>query len=560
MTEKLYKPKELKLLGFKKAENTIRFFNSLKHTKGDFHGKPFKLLPWEDKIIRDVYGTLKPNGYRQYKNIWIEIPKKQGKSELLAGLGLKGLCADDEWEAEIYGCAADKGQASIIYDVAVGMLDLLLEDFPEEKLKFKVIESKKRIVYYPTRSFYQVLSSEAFTKHGLNVHQVLFDEIHAQPNRELYDVMTFGSGDARKQPLFWYITTAGYDPERQSLGWELHEYAINILLGNLKDPSWYPVIFGFDIENGRIWKGYDYELVDPKIDGKLKDQWKSRRIWALVNPSLGHTVQEEKLEEAFITASQKPENEKLFKWLRLNIWLKYKSTKWLPQEKWDATAGLLLPEKLKGRECYGGLDLSSKIDISAWVKIFPPITEDPLWYVIFKFWIPENNMKERVEKDHVRYDEWVRQGFIKTTSGSMIDYDVIESDILKERKEFDIKEIGYDPWNAYECAQKLIAGGFKEEQLVEIRQTFKEMSEPMRFIEGLICSELLCHGGNPVARWMFGNVDIMVDNHENIKPIKDKKGKSRIDGIVGMINGMARAKFHKIPQKSIYETRNSFRL
>jgi phage terminase large subunit-like protein len=550
------KPQELKRLSKQKADAAVGFIESLRHTKGQFHKQPFKILDWQGKIIRDVYGTLKPNGYRQYKHIWIEIPKKNGKSEFLAGLGLKGLCADDEQEAEVYGCASDRGQASIIYDVAVSMLDLLLEDEPELKSNFKVVQSQKRIVYYPTRSFYQVCSSEHYNKHGLNVHQVLFDEIHAQPNRDLYDVMTFGSGDARTQPLYWYITTAGDDPERQSLAWELHEYAENILLGNVKDPSWYPVIFGFDPEEGRIWKGWDYELVDPKTDGKDKGkQWESRRIWKLTNPSLGHTIQEDTLEEAFVTASQKPENAKLFKWLRLNIWSKYRSTKWIPQEKWDATAGLFDPKKLKGRECYGGLDLSSKDDISAFVRLFPPTADDPLWYALFNFWIPEENMKERVRNDKVKYDQWVKEGFIKTTPGSRIDYSTIESDILKLRDEYEIREIGYDPWNAYEMAQKLIEGGFEQKQLIEIRPNFKDMSEPMKNVGSLILDKKLRHNGNPVARWMFGNVDILADNHENIKPIKDKKRRNRIDGIVALINAMSRGIFHEKPKKSVYEDR-----
>lgn len=510
--------------------------NGLKHTKGEFHGKPFVLLPWEERIVRDVYGTLKPNGYRQYKHIYIELPKKNGKSEILAGLGLKQLAADDEWEAEVYGCAADKGQASIIFDVAVGMLDQLLEDEPELKTRFRVVDSKKRIVYYPTRSFYQVCSAEAYTKHGLNVSTVLFDEIHAQPNRDLYDVMTFGSGDARTQPAYWYITTAGDDPERQSLGWELHQKAEDILLGRKVDPSWYPVIFGFDPEEGRIWKGWEYELAEPGED------WRSRRIWALTNPSLGHTIKADKLEEAFVTAAGNENEEKLFKWLRLNIWLKYRSTKWVKQERWDATAGLVIPEKLIHRECYGGLDLSSKIDISALALLFPPVPNDPLWYVFWKFWIPEENMRERVNKDGVQYDAWVRKGIIKATSGNAIDYATIESDILRLRDLYNIKEIGFDPWNAYQMAQNLDTKGLI---MVEVRQTMRDMSEPLKYLESLILDGKLRHGGNPVARWMAGNVEILSDNHENIKPIKDKKGKNRIDGIVALNNAMARAIFHK---------------
>jgi phage terminase large subunit-like protein len=558
--QKIYKPQQLKLLSRTKAQEAMDFLTGLKLTE-EFHGQYFDPVWWQEKIIREVYGTLKPTGFRQYKHGYIEVPKKQGKSGMVSGIGLKHLCADGEYNAEVYTCATEKKQASIIFDTSVNMLDQLFEDEPELKKDFNLVISQKRIVYYPTKSIYCVLSADHFSKHGYKPSAVLFDEIHAQPNRKLFDVMTFGSGDARTQPFFWYITTSGDDPERQSLCWELHEYSEKILTGINKDPSWYPVIFGLDVEEGRIWKGWDYELVDPKIDGKKpEDYWKSRRIWKLVNPSYEHMNQEEKFEESFITASQKPDTAKLFQWLRLNIWVKYKSTKWIPQIKWDETASLVIAEKLKARECYGGIDLSSKYDISAWVKLFPPVLEDPLWYVLFKFWIPENNMKERVERDHVRYDEWARQGFIKTTPGSMIDYDFIESEILNDRKDYDIKEIGFDQWNAYECAQKLIAGGFREDQLIAISQTFKELSEPMKLVGNYTLGQILCHGGNPVARWMFGNVNILVDNHENIKYIKDKEGKNRIDGIAALVMAMARAKFHKIPQKSVYETRASFKL
>ena len=190
-----------------KAQRAKAFINALKHTKGKWRGIPFELLPWQDKIMSDVFGTIKPNGYRQYNTAYVEIPKKMGKSELAAGVALYLTCGDGEWGAEVYGCASDRQQASIVFDVAVDMVD----QCPALKKRIKPVMSVKRLVYKPTNSYYQVLSSEAFTKHGLNVHGVIFDELHSQPNRELFDVMTKGSGDARTQPLFFLITTAGTD-------------------------------------------------------------------------------------------------------------------------------------------------------------------------------------------------------------------------------------------------------------------------------------------------------------------------------------------------------------
>lgn len=499
-----------------KANRAVKFFHKLKHTKGKWHGVPFELLPWQEKIVRDIFGTVKENGYRQYNYAYIEVPKKNGKSELAAGFALQGLCADGEWAAEVYGCAADRRQASIVFDVAVDMVD----QWPALKKKCKLVISQKRIIYLPTKSFYQVLSAEAYTKHGLNVHRVVFDELHAQPTRKLYDIMTKGSGDARTQPLFFIITTAGDDPDRQSIGWEVHEYARKVLSGDINDPTFYAVIYGVDED----------------------DDWEDEENWWKANPSLGITIDIDKVRAAYLRAKNNPAEERLFRQLRLNQWVKYKSTKWVPLEAWDATAGLVIPEKLYGRKCFGGLDLSSKIDISAFKLLFPPTDDDPVWRSLSWFWIPIENMKERVKRDGVRYDEWVRQGLIKATDGNSIDYNVIEQDIIKLGDLYDIQEIGYDPWNAYQMAQNLTEKGMI---MAEVRQGYKSMSEPMKYLEGLILDQKYHHGGNPVDRWMFGNLEVKKDENENIRPVKDKQGKNRIDGIVALINAMARAILHE---------------
>jgi len=205
------------------ADMAVSFINCLKHTKGEWFGQTFDLIDWQEQIIRDVFGTLKPNGYRQFNSAYIEIPKKQGKSELAAAVALLLTCGDFEHGGEVYGCASDRQQASIVFDVAVDMVD----QCPELKQRIKPLLSQKRLIYKPLGSFYQVLSAEAYTKHGLNVHGVVFDELHAQPNRNLYDVMLHGSGDARRQPLYFLITTAGTD--RHSICWEVHQKAEDII-------------------------------------------------------------------------------------------------------------------------------------------------------------------------------------------------------------------------------------------------------------------------------------------------------------------------------------------
>ena len=340
------------------ADFAVMFIESLCHTKGTWAGKPFKLLSWQEQIIRDIFGTLKPNGYRQFNTAYIEVPKKNGKSELAAA-ALLLCCGDEEQRAEIYGCAADRGQATIVFDVAVDMVRMC----PALNKRCKILASQKRIVYLPTNSFYQVLSAEAYSKHGFNIHGVVFDELHTQPNRKLFDVMTKGSGDARMQPLYFLITTAGTDTN--SICYETHQKALDILEGRKKDSTFYPVIYGATTE----------------------EDWTDPEVWKKANPSLGETIGIDKVQAACESARQNPGEENAFRQLRLNQWVK-QAVRWMPMEKWDACAFAVFEEALEGRVCYGGLDLSSTTDITAFVLVFPPEDEDDKFVMLpyFGFW------------------------------------------------------------------------------------------------------------------------------------------------------------------------------
>ena len=491
-----------------KAERAVTFINNLKHTKGVWHGVPFDLLPWQDKIIRDIFGTVKEDGYRQYNTAYVEIPKKNGKSELAAAIALYLTCGDGEWGAEVYGCAADRQQASIVFDVAVDMV----EQCPALKKRIKPVLSQKRLVYMPTASFYQVLSAEAYTKHGLNVHGVVFDELHAQPNRQLYDVMTMGSGDARKQPLFFLITTAGND--RHSICYEVHQKAENVLKGKRIDPTFYPVIYGIDDE----------------------DDWTDEKNWYKANPSLDHTIDIEKIRAAFQSAKENPAEENLFRQLRLNQWVK-QSVRWMPMHHWEACSFDVDPEKLKGRECYGGLDLSSSIDITAFVLVFPPISEDDKYYVLPFFWLPEETLELRVRRDRVPYDIWARQGYLKTTEGNVIHYGFIEKFIEELGQEYHIKEIAFDRWGAVQMVQNLEGAGFT---VVPFGQGYKDMSPPTKELMKLTMEKRIAHGGNPALSWMMDNIHVRTDPAGNIKPDKEKSTE-KIDGAVAMIMALDRA-------------------
>lgn len=507
-----YKPTKFMAKGSKydkvKADYAVQFIQCLKHTKGTWAGKPFELIDWQERIIRDVFGILKPDGYRQFTTAYIEIPKKQGKSELAAAVALLLCCGDGEERAEVYGCAADRQQASIVFEVAADMVRMC----PALNKRVKILASQKRLIYLPTNSFYQVLSADAYSKHGFNVSGVIFDELHTQPNRKLFDVMTKGSGDARMQPLYFLITTAGTDTH--SICYETHQKAKDILEGRKIDTTFYPVIYGAD----------------------ESEDWTDPKVWKKANPSLGITVPIEKVKDACNSARQNPGEENSFRQLRLNQWVK-QSVRWMPMEKWDACAFPVSADDLEGRVCYGGLDLSSTTDITAFVLVFPPLDEDDKFQILSFFWIPEENLELRVRRDHVPYDVWERQGYLKTTEGNVVHYGYIEQFIESLGERYHIREIAFDRWGAVQMVQNLEGMGFT---VVPFGQGFKDMSPPTKELMKLTLEQKIAHGGQPVLRWMMDNIYIKTDPAGNIKPDKEKSTE-KIDGVVATVMALDRA-------------------
>lgn len=490
------------------ADYAVAFIEALCHTKGSWAGHPFELIDWQEQIVRDVFGILKPNGYRQFNTAYVEIPKKMGKSELAAAIALLLTCGDNEERAEVYGCAADRQQASIVFEVAADMVRMC----PALNRRVKLLASTKRLVYLPTNSFYQVLSAEAYSKHGFNIHGVVFDELHTQPNRRLFDVMTKGSGDARMQPLYFLITTAGDNVN--SICYEVHQKANDLLAGRKHDATFYPVIYGAEED----------------------DDWTDPKVWKKVNPSIGITVGIDKIKAACESAKQNPAEENSFRQLRLNQWVK-QAVRWMPMEKWDKCAFKVDPESLKGRICYGGLDLSSTTDITAFVLVFPPADEEDKYHILPFFWIPEENLDLRVRRDHVNYDLWKKQGFLKTTEGNVVHYGFIESFIEKLGTQYNIREIAFDRWGAVQMTQNLEGLGFT---VVPFGQGFKDMSPSTKELMKLTLEEKIAHGGQPVLRWMMDNIFVRTDPAGNIKPDKEKSTE-KIDGAVATIMGLDRA-------------------
>jgi len=526
-----YKPTSLMLptsrYDQRRGDFAVNFISMLRHTTGEWFGKPFRLMPWQEQIIRDVFGIVdKETGYRQFRTAYVEIGKKNGKSELAAAVALYLLFADGEAGAEVYSCAADINQASIVFNTAKAMV----EQCGDLAGLSKLVPSTKRIIFPHTNSFYRVLSSETKSKQGFNVSGLIFDELFAQQTRELFDTMTKFTGDARRQPLYFLITTAGRD--RTSICYEIHCKAKAVLDGSKIDPSFYPAVFG--IEDG--------------------DDWNDETIWRKVNPSIGVTIPFETVKAAYEQASQNPAEEMHFRQFRLNEWCNA-DVRWMPMDKWDACGEEMSLEDFHGRDCYAGLDLSSTSDLTALSLVFPPEGDDEKYTVMPFFWLPENAIDLRTRRDHVPYAVWRKMGVINTTEGDVVDYDYITSFIEKLSEDFRIREIAYDRWGAEKIRRDLEELGEERGFTVfPFGQGFGSMAAPTRDLMQLVQEGKLRHGKHPVMDWNMGNVVAEVDAHLNMK-ISKKKSTEKVDGAVALVMGLARAMLQEGTTNSVYDER-----
>lgn len=508
------------------TKTTLRvceFVQTLRHT-GDFFGKPFVLLPWQTEVLNAVYGTLNEKGKRQYKTAYLEIPKKNGKTELVAALSLYHLICDPPG-GQIYCAAAERNQAALVYNAAA---DMISQSKALSKW-LKVKQSTKEIINTKTRSFVKVLSAEAYSKHGLNPSVVIVDELHAHKKRDLYDTLTFGSGAAREEQLVWIITTAGDDPDRKSVGWEVHEKARRVLDGEVEDPSFFARIYNVPDE---------CDIFDEEN-------------WAKANPSLGVTISLENVRREAMAARNSEAAEKLFRWLRLNQWVAIKALGWLPLPLWDQTEkGWTRADMLK-RKCYLGIDLSTTTDLTAMCCLFPPVEEDEPWKFFVDAWIPEENMKERERSDGVPFQKWVKNGYIRATPGDCVDYSYLAHYIEDASKDFEVAYYCGDPWHL-EMLRQLLPEQ-EQNRFVHVAQTMAGMSSAMHELERMFREKTIEHAVNPCGRWAFGNVAVATDGNENMKPMKNKS-RDRIDPICALINAMAVA-IQLESRKSVYETR-----
>lgn len=504
-----------------RAADRVRFFfeRFLRHSKGQFAGRKFELLPWQwERVIEPLFGWKMRDGTRRFRRCGIGIPKKNGKSTLLAGIGLYLLCGDGEAGAEVYSAAADKKQASIIFNEAASMVRASDALYGRVKLK----DAVKRMEFPRAGASYDALSAEVATKEGLNSHGVLFDELHAQPTPALWDVLRF-AGAARRQPLLLWISTAGVD--RESICWIEWKHARDVQEGRAIDIGLLPLLYEAD------------EAADP---------W-SEETWKAVNPSYGITISPRDMQEAAKEAQEQPSKENAFRRYRLNQWTRQES-KWIAQARWDACRGIYTGKELRREKCYGGLDLATTTDINALVLLFK---REPRYRLLPFFWCPEAAVRNRERSNRQRIDHWAQKGLIKLTKGDSVDYGVIRADINALADVFRIIELGIDPWNATSLATDLQGDGFKVQY---VRTGFYSMNSPAKEFEKLVLNGGIEHYGNPVLDWMFGNVTVEQDASGNIKPSKAKSSE-KIDGIVALLIALARAISATQSKKSVYDRR-----
>lgn len=498
------------------ASDAVLFFsNELCHLEGELQGELFTLEVWQQFIIEEMYGWKRTaTGMRRYREVFLFIPRKNGKSFFGAGIGNYGLYADGEKGAKVVSAAADTEQAALIFETAKYMVQENPNFFMDS------IVLKRTISVPSTASSYQVISADAHTKHGKNLSTVIFDELHTQPNRDLVDVL-FTSVGTRRQPLKCMFTTAGHD--KNTICYDYYTYAKKVLNGEVKDTSFLPIIF--EAEDG--------------------DDWKDEATWFKANPNLGVSITLEYFREEFQKAVTRPSYENTFKRLHLNIWTS-QETKWLPVEIWDKCKREIKLEDFFGREIYVGVDLSSKQDLSSVVVIIPDKERVRL---IPAFFMPAENIGVRCKRDRVKYDAYVRDGHMKATEGSAVDYNSIEEYISFLNDNFKIIRVYFDPWNAQMLQNNLTA---KKIPCVNISQTTTSVSPATKELEALLVSEKLEHDGNEVMRWNFDNIVIEEDASGNIKASK-KKSRERIDGVTAAVLGLYGVVNSDKVKKSIYE-------
>lgn len=496
----------------------VAFFGLLKHSKGEWAGQPIILENWQQFLVSSIFGWKRDDGTRRYRVAYIEMPRKNGKTLLAAGIGCYLVVADREGGAEVYSAATTREQARLSHSEAIRMV----RQSPELGRELKIYRDN---IHSPrTFSKFEPLSSDFGTLDGLNPHGVIADELHAWKSRDLWDILQTATG-ARRQPLMLAITTAG-DNQRGICG-QWHDYMEKILRGVLADDSVFGVIYGID----------------------QGDDWRDERIWRKANPNLGISKKVEAMRDEARLAGDMPTALNAFLTKHLDVWVTGE-TRWMNPEKWRLCNGVVDAERLRGRRCYGGLDLSSTNDVTALVWAFEPAEAGGQIEILCRFFIPEANILGRARRDKVPFDVWAREGLVVATPGEVVDYDWILAQVERDCQDFAVVELAFDRWgSAFVVNQLQDKFGFAVDEqtaretkcplLVQFGQGFFSMSAPMKELERLVAGRGLAHGGHAVLSWMADNVVARVDPAGNIKPDKERS-REKIDGIVALIMALAR--------------------
>lgn len=505
------------------AEKAIYFIEQLRHTKGEWGGLRIKLGLWQKFIIGAVFGWKNSEtGFRRFKKIIDLIGRKNGKSTIAGGISLKLLTADGEPGAEVYTVATKRDQARIVFEEAKNMVRALPNHYA---LRKRINVWQNMLQVEKTASKMLPLSSDDKTADGLNPSGAIIDELHAHKSRAMLDVIDTGMG-ARRQALTVIISTAGFD--KNSPCYEERDYAIKVLEGVINDDALFAYIA--EIDEG-----------DDPFD---------ENVWSKANPNIGISPKLDYLRQQAKKAREIPSFYNEFMTKHMNLWTETES-RWLPDGAWDACSKPVPLDFLKGRPCYGGLDLSSTMDLSAFCKVWPPFEDDPNWYVNCRFWLPEADLRDRIRRDRAPYDVWAREGHITLTPGNVIDHNFIQAQIEDDWDKFEIADVGYDRYNAAMIVTRLGDSGVS---MVGFGQGFLSMSPAVKEAERIILKKELAHAGNPVLRWMCSNTVLKRDAAGNVKPDKENATR-KIDGIVAMLMAIGRASIGGQIRQSVYETR-----
>lgn len=479
----------------KAAMRAIRFIEKLKHTKGEWAGQRFRLEPWQQFVLWNIFGWKNADGTRRFRYAYIEIARKNGKTALSAGIGLYMLFADGESRPEVYSAATVKDQAKICFSDAV-------EIVKATDLKNYLTPYRNSIVYELKGGTMKPLSSDYGTHDGLNPSCGIIDEFHAHKDSGMFDVIKSAFG-ARRQPLMFIITTAGFD--KSGVCYAYRENVIKVLRGVNEDDSLFGIIYTLDD----------------------KSEWDDPKMWIKANPNLGVSLSTDYLADQVKDAKNRPEAVRNVMTKNVDLWVDAERT-WILDDVWQKCIGTTAPANLKGCACWGGLDLSNVSDITAYVLLFH---ESDRFQLLPHFWIPEEKMLEKIRKENINYDKWVAEGYVTVTPGNVIDYDFVKADILRIVADYDLRTSAYDRWNSSQTIIDLQNEGM---ECNPFGQGYGSMSAPTKEFEKLVLTGKIEHFGNPVLRWMLASTLVKTDPAGNIKPDKEKSTQ-KIDGIVAAI-------------------------